>query len=217
MSGTIESRTARRIPVGNPVNVMVRGKVILAAIAVNISMGGVYLNAAGVLPVGSPCEVAIFLPEGSGSESFVAQGRVVRAGESGTAIQFAKMLGDQTLDVIAAPGTPSWGASLVRSYVNYFKVSQSRIGYDSERLFGVPPKIFRSVSTTSFITCIPAAILPVWAFRASIPAAIPDWAKIVAAFAYGAIWLLVLQPFIDLGVLSIIRRRRTATSAGNGA
>lgn len=217
MSGTIESRTAKRIPVGNPVNVMVKGKVILAAIAVNISMGGLYLDAAGVLPVGSPCEVAIFLPEGSGSESFVAQGRVVRAGDNGTAIQFAKMLGDQTLDVIASPGSPSWAASLARSYANYFKVSQSRIGYDSERLFGVTAKVFRSVSTTTFIACIPAAILPVWAFRASIPAAIPDWAKIVAAFAYGAIWLLVLQPFIDLGVLSLIRRMRPQPSEGNRA
>ncbi|WP_306601924.1 PilZ domain-containing protein [Geothrix sp. 21YS21S-2] len=206
MSGTIESRTAKRIPVENRVTVMVKGKAILAAIAVNISMGGLLLTAAEPLPVGSQCEVAIALPEGDGAESFVTQGRVVRAGEKIIAIQFARMLGDQTIGVITAPSTESLGGSLVRAYVNYFKVSQSRIGYDCERLFGVTSKTFRTISTTSFIACIPAAIVPVWALRAFIPA-VPDWAKIIAAFVYGAIWLLVLQPFIDLGIFKLIQQR----------
>lgn len=205
MSGTIESRTAKRIPVANRVTVIVKGKVMLAAIAVNISMGGLLLNASEPLPVGSQCEVAIALPEGDGAESFIAQGRIVRAGSNSIAIQFAKMLGDQTLSVITAPSA-SFGGSLFRSYVNYFKVSQSRIGYDCERIFGVTSKTFRTISTTSFIACIPAAILPVWALRAYIPA-VPDWAKIIAAFIYGAIWLLVLQPFIDLAIFKLIKVR----------
>lgn len=206
MSGTIESRTAKRIPLGTPVKVLVKGKVILAAIAVNISMGGIYLNAAQALPVGSQCEIAIGLPEGSGAESFLTLGRVVRTGEDGTAIQFAKMLGDQTLDVLARPANTSWGASVVNAYMNYFRVSQSRIGFDSERVFGITAKTFRTVSTVSFITCIPAAILPVWALRAYIPN-IPDWAKIIAAFAYGAVWLLVLQPLVDLTIFRALKAR----------
>jgi len=211
MTGTIESRTAKRIPVANRVTVMVKGRVMLAAIAVNISMGGLLLSAAEPLPVGSQCEVAIALPESNGAESFIAQGRIVRAGSNSIAIQFAKMLGDQTLSVITAPATETLGGSLVRSYLNYFKVSQSRIGYDCERVFGVTSKTFRMISTTSFIACIPAAILPVWALRAYIPA-VPDWAKIIAAFIYGAIWLLVLQPFIDLAIFKLIKVR-TQSSA----
>ncbi|BDU71762.1 PilZ domain-containing protein [Mesoterricola silvestris] len=207
MSGTIESRTAKRIPLGAPVKVLVKGKVILAAIAVNISMGGILLNAAEPLPVGSQCEVSIGLRGGSGADSFQTLGRVVRSGENGTAIQFAKMLGDQTLEVLAQPASESWGSSLVHAYVNYFRVSQSRIGFDSERVFGVTARTFRTVSTISFITCIPAAVLPVWALRAYIPNNIPDWGKILAAFAYGAIWLLVLQPLVDLTIFRTLRSK----------
>lgn len=210
MSST-EARAARRIAAGNRVNILVQGRVILAAIAVNISMGGLYLSASAPLPVGSPCEVAIFLPEGSGSEKFLAQGSVVRTAADGMAIQFAKMLGDQTLEVIANPPSPSAWTSLAHAYVSYFKVSQSNIGYDCERVFGITRRTFRAISTTSFLTSIPAAILPVWLLRASIPA-IPDWAKIIACFAYGAFWLLLLQPLFDLAVIKLVRSRAARTA-----
>jgi len=209
--GSIETRAAKRIPTGNKVKLLSQGRVVLTAIAVNISMGGLYVNAAESLPVGSPCEVAIFPPGGNETESYLAQGRVVRTGENGMAIQFAKLLGDKTLDVLVKPAPLSAGASLMQSYVNYFKVSQSNISSDCERVFGIPRSTFRTISTVSFITCIPTAILPVWLLKAYIPA-IPDWTKILLSFCYGALWLLVLQPFIDLGVIRALRAKASRSN-----
>lgn len=202
----IEPRAARRIPAENRVNLFVHGKLIATAVAINISLGGLYLKASTPLPVGSSCEVAISLPKGNGAESVMAQGRVVRTGEVGTAIQFAQMLGEKTLDVIVKPSSPMVGSTLLNSYLNYFKVSQSSNSEDCERVFGVSQHTFKTISTASFLTSIPAAILPVWLLRDSIPA-IPDWAKIIACFFYAAFWLLVLQPFIDLGMISALRAK----------
>ena len=209
--GVIEARTAKRLPAGNRVALVIQGRVILTAIAVNISMGGLYLNAAGAVPVGSPCEVAIYPPDGNETERILAQGRVVRVGEDGMAIQFAKALGDRTLGVLVNPPSLLTGASWLQSYVNYFKVSQSNVSSDCERVFGITRSTFRTISTVSFIACIPTSILPVWIFRAQIPA-IPDWAKIALSFGYGALWLLVLQPFIDLSVIRVIRAKASRSS-----
>jgi hypothetical protein len=203
MSG-IEARAARRIPIHHRVNLLVQGRVILAAMAVDISLGGVYLSAAQTLPVGSPCDVAIYLPEGEAMESLTAPGRVVRTAGDGLAIQFSRMLGDRTLDPFAHPALS--GGSLAEAYVNYFKVSQSAAGYDCERIFGVSKRTFRAISTTTFVASIPTAILPVWFLRAYIPPA-PNWEKILGCFVYAGIWLLALQPLVDLAVLRVFRRR----------
>lgn len=201
-----DARVAERIPVKNRVNLMVKGRVILAAIAVNISMGGLYVDAAATLPVGSPCEVAIFLPNGGAGESFMAQGHIVRSGETGTAIQFNRMLADKTLDVIVHPPGAFATDTLVHAYQSYFKVSQSRTPEDCERAFGIDRRTFKTITTSTFLTSIPAAVLPVWAFRAYIPP-IPDWAKIAACFVYGALWLLVLQPGVDLALFRAVKAR----------
>jgi len=206
--GTRDSRTAERIPVENRVNLMVKGRVILAAIAVNISMGGLYVDAAAALPVGSPCEVAIFLPDGSGSDSFVAQGKIVRSGESGTAIQFTRMLGDKTLDAISKPVSTFATDTLAHAYMSYFKVSQSKTGADCEKAFGISRQTFKKITTTTFAGSIPVAVLPVWLLRAHIPA-IPDWSKIAICFIYGAFWLLVLQPGVDLALFKALRAKAT--------
>ena len=205
MSMNNDLRSAKRVPVSNRVNLMVKGRVILAPLALNISMGGMLLNAAAALPVGYPCEVAIFLPDGSGRESFVAQGKVVRNTEAGTAIQFANLLPDKALDIITRP-LAATSPSLFQSYLSYFKVSQSKSEAYCEQVFGVSKSLFKRVTTISFLTSIPTAILPVWLLRNHMPA-IPDWTKIAACFLYGALWLLVLQPVIDLTVIKALRAK----------
>jgi len=205
MSGSKDSRTAERIPVANGVKVMVKGRVILAAIAVNISMGGMFINAAAALPVGSPCEVAISLPDGSAGESFLTQGRIVRSGDAGTAIQFASILGDKTLDVIVKPSTFPVD-SLVHSLASYYKVSQSRSGAVCEKAFGIPRQTFKLITTATFGASLPAAILPVWLLRGHV-LPVPDWAKVLASFIYVALWLFLLQPLMDLALIRVARAR----------
>ena len=73
-------------------------------------------------------------------------------------------------------------------------------------LLGVSKGTLRTVFLTTFSTCIPAAILPVWLYRAAIPA-IPGWEKVLLSFAYGAVWLGLIQPTVDVLVLRMLRTR----------
>jgi hypothetical protein len=205
MSRSIESRTAERIPIQNPVYVILQGGGRLAALAVNISMGGLSLKASGQIPPGSPCEVAIPLP-GTGGEGFFARGTVVRSGAGGMAIQFAGMLGPQDLAVFTwAPALAD--GSILRAYLTYFRVSQGKVPGECERAYGITRRAFHTLSTVSFLACIPAALLPVWLLRADIPVA-PYWVKILVSFGYAAFWLMVMQPAIDLTVIRALTRRR---------
>jgi hypothetical protein len=206
MSTTSEARSAIRVHVENAVNVMVKGRTILATIAVNISMGGLFLNAAATLPVGSPCEVAIFPPPGSAGGTLWTQGRIVRTGQSGTAIQFEETLGPSDLMALTSQPAPPARTSLLKAYQAYFAVSQSRIEADCQKAFGISKRTFSTITTASFLTSIPVAILPIWMLRAHIPA-VPNPAKIALAFTYAAIWLLVLQPILDLGIIRLVRNR----------
>lgn len=203
---TVEARAARRIPVNNRVNLMVHGRIILAAGAANISPGGVFVNAVSALPIGSPCDVAIFIPAGEGSETFTTTGRVVRTGVNGLAIQFSRMLGERTLDVLAESAGHARGASLLNAYLSYFRVSQDTVGYECERIFGIRRETFRTISTTTFLISIPTAILPVWFLNPYIPP-VPNWTKILGCFVYAALWLLVLQPILDLLVIKALKAR----------
>jgi hypothetical protein len=205
MTPTSEARTASRFHVGNAVEVLFKGRVILATIAVNISMGGLFLDAAATLPVGSTCEVAILPASGNAGGTFLAQGRILRTGQGGTAIQFARRLASSDLLAFTSHPAPPAPRSLLQAYRDYFAVSQSSIDADCRKAFGISKRAFRTISTLSFVTTIPLAILPVWLLRAHVPA-VPDLAKIALAFGYAALWILVFQPFLDLAVIRLIRK-----------
>jgi hypothetical protein len=197
------------------VNVLFRGQVVLAALASDISMGGLGLKAADALPLGSPCEVAIFLHQGENGERYVTRGTVVRNGEQGLAIRFAHVLDSKALAVIAKSTLPPAKTLWFQSYRDYFRVSQSRSEGECQRTFGISQRRFHVLTTASFLSCIPASLLPVWLLREHLPA-VSTLAKIGLSFLYGAFWLLLLQPLVDLTLIRLLRRHgrmrsRTAT------
>jgi hypothetical protein len=214
MTRSSQARAAKRIPIGNWVNVLFRGQVVLAALASNISPGGLALNAADALPLGSPCEVAIFLHKGENGERYVTQGTVVRNGEEGLAIRFAHVLDSKALAVIAKSTLLPKKTLWFKSYRDYFRVSQSRSEGECRRTFGISRRRFHVLTTTSFLSCIPASLLPVWLLREHLPA-VSTLAKIGLSFLYGAIWLLLLQPLVDLTLIRLLRRAsiRSRTAA----
>jgi len=205
MTSSGHARATRRIPIGNWVNVLFRGQVVLAALALNISTGGLALYAADPLPLGSPCEVAIFLHNGEDSERYVTRGTVVRNGEQGLAIKFARSLDSKALAVITKSALPPVKTLWFQSYRGYFRVSQSRSEGECQRTFGITKRRFHVLTTASFIGCIPASLLPVWLLREHLPAA-PYLIKIGLSFLYGAFWLLLLQPLVDLALIRLLRR-----------
>jgi len=197
-------RASQRIPIENRVKVVSKGKMASYALAINISMGGLLLSAAPNLPVGSSCRLAI-LPSGhEDGKKVVVEGTVVRSDEHGTAVQFSRSLEKKTYEAFSSKGNAVTTPSFMNSYRSYFRISQDKNHEGCQEQLGVSAKTFRTVVLTSFCTCIPLAILPVWALRESIPSA-PNWIKIATSFAYAGLWLGIIQPSVDLTVFRILK------------
>lgn len=206
MSKSDDSRACGRIPITKPVQVVTKGKAASYALAINISLGGLLLSAAPALPVGSQCKLAI-PPEGDAlGERILVEGTVIRNDSNGMAVRFANQLEGSMFEAISKQARTSFGGSLVITYLNYFKVSQHKSFEGSQRLLGVSPGVFRKVFLVSFATCIPLAILPVWLIKDSIYL-VPNWVKIMISFGYAAVWFAIIQPFMDLIVFKIIKKR----------
>ncbi len=214
MSISSEMREAARIPIYNAVDVNFDGRETLLGLAVNISMNGLLVRGTGPLPVDGDCRVAIALPGGGPRGGrFLAEGRIVRSGAEGTAIQFAQSLGWDTLDFITGSRRLAGellDGSLLAAYRSYFRINRTRDPRDCQEAFGISSRTFNRVTTASFLACIPVALVPVLAFRAPFQAA-PNWVKLLTGFSYGVLWLMVLQPLADLVVFRLLRtwgRRR---------
>jgi len=202
-----ELREFERIPIVNKVQVRTNGKMASYALAINISMGGLLLGAAPPMPVGSPCELAISISkDNNGGQAVVAKGIVVRSGEKETAIRFLNTLDRGLYDKVVAHQSLGAGRTFVRSYVDYFKVSQDKNYTGCEQLFGVSRTTFKNVIMTTFSACIALAILPVWLFHHLIPHGF-NALKILLSFGYGAIWLAIIQPIVDLAIFRIIKHK----------
>lgn len=197
-------RASERIPIKNRVQVVAKGKMVLIALATNISMGGVLLSATPNLPVGSTCNLSILPSSKADGSKIQIKGVVVRSDTNGTAVKFSNVLDKSIYDSFVRNTPSGIGHSLVDSYLTYFKVCQDKNHEGCEELFGVNRRTFNRVFLSTFSACIPLAILPVWALKASLPSA-PNWVMIAASFGYATVWLAVIQPTIDLSVFRILR------------
>jgi hypothetical protein len=206
MGQSDDSRAGRRIRMVKKVQVFSKGLATTSALVLNIGLGGLFLRASPALSVGSQCKLAI-PPEGDASgEGIFVEGTVIRSDAQGMAVRFARELEGPTLEAIARQTDLIPGGSLARSYLDYFKVSQNRNFEGSETLLGVSPGVFRRVFLTSFSVCIPLSIGLVWLVKNDI-SFIPNWLKILLSFAYAAIWFAIIQPFGDLLVFRMLRKR----------
>lgn len=211
MSSTTDLRASERVPVSSRVKLVSRGKIIAYAVAVNISLGGILLNATPTLPIGSTCQLAIYQGGDQAGQRVMAEGTVVRAEDGTMAIRFAQPIAQESYAAFARQAIAPQKTSLIQSYRNYFKVSFDQNLSECEALLGVSKQTFRTVFFTTFSSSIPVAILPVWLLRASIPPA-PVLLKIALCFAYGALWLMVLQPALDMAIFRFLRRREAVRS-----
>ena len=202
-----EHRSSARISIGNLVRLSSNGRVIATVVAMNLSLGGILLKAQSPLPVGSPIEVSVLSSEG-GAESLHAMGKVIRSGTAGTAVQFSTALAPASLEAVVAPAT----STLVGAYRAYFEASQSLD--KCEALLGVTEAQFRKVFYATFSGSLVTSVLSVWLLRASIPP-YPNAVKIILAFIYGAAWLLLLQPALDIAIFRRMRKKAAAKAAAS--
>lgn len=206
MKTSPDSRTSERVPIVSRVKVLRNGRIVAYALAVNLSLGGIRLNARTPLRVGSVCQVAIPNPEGGEGGEILAESIVIRNDEQGTVLQFVSILARASFEAVVHPSLASASHSLLDSYRNYFRVSRNKNLENCESLLGVTKAQFRTVFYATFSSSIVLSILPVWLLRASIPP-YPNEVKILLAFIYAALWLMFFQPTMDLAVFRVLRSK----------
>ncbi|GLH72642.1 hypothetical protein GETHLI_11440 [Geothrix limicola] len=209
MTSSADQRAYERLPFSQKVRVVSAGRVAAYAMVINIGMGGILLGSTSPLPVGSQCKVAIPVPDGGGIKRIVAEGTVVRGDSGGTAVKFAQAIEPSRFEALFRSAPVSTHSSLLAGYLAYFEVSRDKDLANCEKLLGVSKRAFRTTFYITFCSCISLAILPVWLLRSLIPA-YPNWIKIALCFGYGAIWLAVIQPSIDLSVFHFLKHRRSS-------
>jgi heme/copper-type cytochrome/quinol oxidase subunit 4 len=202
-------RASERIPIRHRVQVQTIGRMTSYALALNISMGGLFLSAATALPVGSSCRLEIPIPGRTAGEGIITDGIVIRSNDMGSAIKFDRVLDDSLFQELINQAKIQNHPSFYASYINYFKAGQSDNPSDCERLLGVSKNTYNKVFIVTFSSCVALAILPVWLFQSSIPP-LPAWVKITTSFGYGLIWLGIIQPTIDLTVFKFIRNGKSS-------
>jgi hypothetical protein len=203
VSSSPNRRVFERVPAEGEIKIKGKGRMGIYAVVLNLSLGGVLLSATPAMPVGSQWEVQI---RNTASQKVDAVGTVVRSDAGGTALKFSKELTTSTLQALTS-SKGGRGGGVLSAYMTYFQVGRNEDNAGCEQLLGVSRKTYRTVFYSTFFSCIPTAVLPVWIMRASIYP-LPVWLKIVLSFGYGALWLLILQPTLDLAALQVIRRTR---------
>lgn len=209
-----ELRQSERIPLDRPVKVIRNGRIFASVPAANLSQGGIRLNALMPIQIGSPCEIAI-PRDGDEAEDLKTEGIVIRNDDQGTVLQFVSTLAKASVESVVYSALAGSPHSLLESYRNYFRVSRSKNLEHCESLLGVTKAQFRAVFYSTFSASMVLAILPVWILRASIPP-YPNGVKILLAFVYGAIWMLFLQPTMDLVVFRLLKKARTPRGRHGG-
>ena len=209
MSTSRDQRTFERIPFSKKVKVVSMGRMAAYAMVINIGMGGVLLQSATPLPVGSQCQVAIPMPGEQGIKHLMAEGTVVRSDAGGTAVKFVRTLDSSSFNTLIRQTVGAPYSSILASYKAYFQVTRNQNLADCEKLLGVSKRAYQTTFCITFLSCISLAILPVWLYQSSIPA-FPNWIKVAVSFGYGAIWLAVIQPSIDLTVFHFLKQHHSS-------
>ncbi len=203
MSQPADLRATKRIPVRNRIRVLAHGRMIAYALAINLSMGGVLLKAMPPVPVGSVCDLTFLAPNGT---SGAISGMVVRSDATSTAFQFVNLLEAEKFEAIITAPALSLVQSVFIAYRSYFQASQSKHDADYQRLLGITRDDFKRVFTITFASCILAALLSVWAFR-SLLSPFSNLTKVLGSFGYVGVWLMAVQPTLDLAVIRVMRKR----------
>ncbi len=88
-----DRRKFTRVPVAMEVQVLSRNSLILSPSTKDVSMNGLFMITEKKLPVGSECQLTIFLGGRESQERIEIAARVVRETNEGMALQFKEFMG----------------------------------------------------------------------------------------------------------------------------
>jgi PilZ domain len=198
-------RASGRVPVIKPIQIVNRCNIASYALLINISLGGLLLNATSPLPVGSQCQLAIPHAGSSNGGNLALEGKVIQNDSLGVAVQFARQIENSTFESITIQSKLNFGSSIMKIYLDYFKVRGNRNFNEFNNLLGVSPIIFRKVFLASFSVCLPLIIIPVLMIRNSTGLT-PNWLKILISISYVAVWFAIIQSFVDIVIFNFFSK-----------
>jgi len=88
----------------------------------------------------------------------------------------------------------------------YWQVSRSAAHAGAEPLLGISGRSFRRVFLGTFSGSMLGAVLSAWLLRRHLPPG-PAWARVAAALACAGIWLVLVQPLLDLVIIKVLGTR----------
>ena len=122
-----ELRGFSRVSVAMKVQVTSGKKTIFSPHLKNVSMSGIFLISAETLPVGSECQVTIFLEARENQERIETRGKVMRVTEEGMAIHFEEIIGPESYHHL-------------RNLVLYNAPNAEKVEKEIEDHIGIKPK-----------------------------------------------------------------------------
>ncbi len=97
MNDEQERREFTRVQVKLQAELQSGGKVLIQGELGDVSLNGLFLLTRGTLPIDSSCQIMLMLDGGQGMLCIQVKGKVSRVEESGIAIQFTEILGEESL------------------------------------------------------------------------------------------------------------------------
>jgi len=98
MESTSNRREFTRVRVNILSELRSGGSVDITGTLANVSLNGMFLNTEAHLPEEAACDVSLFLEGGEETVTIQIEGKVIRNGPWGMAIQFTKILGSESLN-----------------------------------------------------------------------------------------------------------------------
>ncbi|GJL53226.1 MAG: hypothetical protein NPIRA02_03580 [Nitrospirales bacterium] len=97
MSEDPQRRECTRVALKHVVELHSGDRVPIQGVLCNLSLKGLYVRCHQHLPLHADCHVTLLLNEGEGEPCVYATGIVVRVDETGLAIEFTNILGEESL------------------------------------------------------------------------------------------------------------------------
>ncbi len=198
-----DHRSHERIPIRNRVKILSEGRIIAHASARNISLGDVLIHTSHRLSLGSKCQLAIYHPGGREDTRVMMEGAVARIDGDLMAVVFTQPLPEAALQAFANPVRPLERSSFARDFLHVIR--DPNLG-GCEALLGIRKRTLRRTFVATFALCTCLAMLFLWLLREPLQD-LGAPLRFSLCFLHGAFWILLVQPGLELGILSLLRSR----------
>ncbi len=103
MDKNMNNREFTRVPIKIEGEIMLGEMSVVSGLVRNVNMKGLFLDCDKQLPVGTDCNVALFLGGPNGQPCIKARSNIVRVEDDGVGIEFTEILGAESFNHLRNP------------------------------------------------------------------------------------------------------------------